>query len=129
MKVFNDKVCLFCLVPKTTIHSDHETPHSFQKPSGCFHLFVIYCLVLLKPADLISDKLVDVLILGQEIAPAQPSLCPHGSNLLRGLMEKKAHTFNQRRLRCQKICNSLHWIWRCLIHGFMLDIPFLCRAT
>lgn len=86
-------------------------------------------IYLLKSTDLISNELVDVLILRQEIAPVQPSLCPHGPDLLRGLMEKKAHTFNQAGLKRQKSCISLHSMWKCLIQGFMLDIPFLCRAT
>ena len=54
-----------------------------------FQSFILFSLVPHTPTNLFSDKLVDVLVLGQEVAPAQLVLCPHGPNLLRGLMRNR----------------------------------------
>lgn len=46
-----------------------------------------------RPAHLLSDKLVHVLILRQDVIPVQPSTDPHGPNLFWSLREHKVTLF------------------------------------
>lgn len=41
------------------------------------------------PADLFSHKLVDILVLWQEVSPVEPRLRPHTAHLLMGLTQKQ----------------------------------------